>query len=116
MAADRIGHGLHIVDDPALVQLVIDNNITLELCPTSNLLTGSISAIEEHPFRRLMDMGVKTTINTDDPSLFAINWNDEYALAETSLGLTREDINYCIANAKAASFIADDVISAAWSS
>lgn len=114
MAADRIGHGLHIVNDPDLVKLVIDNDVTLELCPTSNLLTGSIPAIEEHPFRRLMDAGVKTTINTDDPALFAIDWNDEYELASTRLGLTDSQIDQCIETAKAASFIAGDEIAKAW--
>ena len=114
MAADRIGHGLHIINDPDLIQLVIDNDITLELCPTSNLLTGSIPAIEDHPFKKLMDAGVKTTINTDDPSLFAIDWNSEYAVAKNALCLSPADINQCIENAKAASFINADTINKAW--
>jgi adenosine deaminase len=114
MAADRIGHGLHIINDPDLIQLVIDNDITLELCPTSNLLTGSIPAIEDHPFKKLIDAGVKTTINTDDPSLFAIDWNSEYAVAKNALCLSPADINQCIENAKAASFINVDTINKAW--
>ena len=52
------GHGLHIINDPDLIHLVIDNDVTLELCPTSNLLTGSIPAIEDHPFKGLIDAGV----------------------------------------------------------
>jgi len=114
MAADRIGHGLHIINDPDLIQLVIDNDITLELCPTSNLITGSIPAIEAHPFKKLIEAGVKTTINTDDPSLFAIDWKSEYAVAKNVLGLSHADINQCIDNAKAASFIKTDIINKAW--
>ena len=114
MGAERIGHGLHIVNEPDLIQLVIDNDITLELCPTSNLLTGSIPTIEDHPFKKLMDAGVKTTINTDDPSLFAIDWNSEYAVAENSLCLSRADIDQCIENAKTASFIDTNTINKAW--
>lgn len=114
MAADRIGHGLHIINDPDLIQLVIDNDITLELCPTSNLITGSIPAIEAHPFKKLIEAGVKTTINTDDPSLFAIDWKSEYAVAKNVLGLSHADINQCIDNAKAASFINADSINKAW--
>ncbi|MFP6791755.1 MAG: adenosine deaminase [Pseudomonadales bacterium] len=114
MAADRIGHGLHIINDPDLTQLVIDNDITLELCPTSNVLTGSIPAIEAHPFKKLIEAGVKTTINTDDPSLFAIDWKSEYAVAKNVLGLSHADINQCIDNAKAASFINADSINKAW--
>ncbi|MBT3624188.1 MAG: adenosine deaminase [Gammaproteobacteria bacterium] len=115
MGAERIGHGLHIVNEPDLIQLVIDNDITLELCPTSNLLTGSIPTIEDHPFKKLMDAGVKTTINTDDPSLFAIDWNSEYAVAANSLSLSRADIDQCIENAKTASFIDTNTINKAWS-
>ena len=114
MAADRIGHGLHIVNDEDLIQLVIDHDITLELCPTSNVLTGSIPRIEEHPFKKLVNAGVKTTINTDDPSLFAIDWNSEYAVAKNYLGLTSEDIEQCINNAKAASFIPQEIVTKAW--
>ena len=114
MGAERIGHGLHIVNEPDLIQLVIDNDVTLELCPSSNLLTGSIPNIRDHPFKKLMDAGVKTTINTDDPSLFAIDWNSEYAVAENTLCLSRSDINQCIDNAKTASFLDTDTINKAW--
>ena len=114
MNAERIGHGLHIVNEPDLIQLVIDNDVTLELCPTSNLLTGSIPTIRDHPFKKLIDAGVKTTINTDDPSLFAIDWNSEYAVAENSLWLSRADIDQCIENAKTASFIDTNTINKAW--
>ncbi len=74
----------------------------------------SFVGIEDHPFKKLIDAGVKTTINTDDPSLFAIDWNSEYAVAKNALCLSPADINQCIENAKAASFINADTINKAW--
>lgn len=115
MGADRIGHGLHIIKDPDLIELVLHHDITLELCPSSNLLTGSVESLADHPFKALMAAGVKTTINTDDPALFAIDWNSEYDLAETSLGLTPDEISRCISTARAASFIPQEEIDASWS-
>lgn len=116
MGADRIGHGLHIAGDPDLIELVLDHDITLELCPSSNLLTGSVPSLADHPFKALMTAGVKTTINTDDPALFAIDWNSEYDLAQTSLGLTPNEISQCVSTARAASFIPQAQIDAiSWS-
>lgn len=114
MGATRIGHGLHIVNEPDLIDLVIDNDITLELCPTSNLLTGSIPNMASHPFKKLIDQGVKTTINTDDPALFNIDWNSEYDLATTALGLSAQEVSQCVANARLASFIAPSDIDQIW--
>jgi adenosine deaminase len=115
LQADRIGHGLHIVSDPELVELVIANDITLELCPTSNVLTGSVPSLAEHPFKRLIEMGVKTTINTDDPALFAIDWNSEYESAVSEVGLSDEQVQHCIETAKSVSFIDNEDISRVWS-
>ena len=113
MGADRIGHGLHIIHDPGLVELVVKNGVPLELCPTSNVLTGSIDSIASHPFKALMAAGVKTTINTDDPSLFGIDWNSEYQLARDQLGLDEAEIAGCVRNAVEASFIDHQVLASA---
>lgn len=61
-----------------------------------------------------MDLGVKTTTNADDPALFNIDWNSEYALARSSLGLSETDIATCITNARQASFIPQDSINRIW--
>ena len=114
LGADRIGHGLHIIQDPALIELVVRHEVPLELCPSSNVLTGSVPNIDAHPFRQLIDAGVKTTINTDDPALFGIDWASEYQLAESALGLSADDIRHCIATARAASFIDQAEINRHW--
>lgn len=105
LKVDRIGHGVHAFSDPELVELIIENDIVLEVCPTSNILTSAFNTIEEHPFVELMRQGVKITINTDDPSLFGIDWNFEYQVAQSQLGLTPEEVHQCTQTALAASFL-----------
>ena len=61
-----------------------------------------------------MEAGVRTTINTDDPSLFAIDFNDEYTVARDALGLSRQEIDNCIANARRASFFASETVDRAF--
>src|SRR5262249_35018839 len=68
--ADRIGHGIGVKNDQSLLNRIAENGIPLELCPTSNLLLGVIPSLEEHPIGDLLNRGVCTTVNTDDPVLF----------------------------------------------
>jgi hypothetical protein len=63
----RLGHATHVFDDPRLVETLLERQIHLEMCPTSNLLTGSIAGIEDHPIRRAFDLGLNVGLNTDDP-------------------------------------------------
>ncbi len=105
VSPDRIGHGIHIVDDEEVVDLVVEKGITLEISPWSNYLTNSVGEIEEHPLKRLFDMGVKTTINSDDPELLDTNLNNEYRIAHEILGMSLEEIATCNRHAVKASFI-----------
>ena len=70
LGADRIGHGLGLLNDRALLRRVVDIGVALELCPTSNWLLRAAPSIEEHPFGEFFKCGVRTTVNTDDPVLF----------------------------------------------
>lgn len=81
LGAERIGHGIRAVDDPALLRHLRDHDIPLEICMTSNIRTGAVSAIEEHPIRRIFDAGVPITINSDDPGIFETTLTREYELA-----------------------------------
>ncbi len=105
---DRIGHGTHIVDDPAAVALVKERGVTLEMSPWSNYLTSSVSRIEDHPLKRLFDQGVRVTINSDDPEVLDTNLNNEYRIAHEILGLSLEDIAVCNRYAAEASFIPEE--------
>lgn len=102
---DRIGHGIHIVEDPAAVELVKERGITLEVNPWSNYLTSAVRTIEEHPLKALFDLGVRVTINSDDPEVLDTNLNNEYRIAHEILGMTFADIALCNRYALAASFL-----------
>jgi adenosine deaminase len=108
VSPDRIGHGIHIVDDPLAVKLVKERGITLEVNPWSNFLTNSVQHIEEHPLRRLFEMGIKVTINSDDPELLETNLNNEYRIAHEILGMSLDAITECNRNAVRASFLSDE--------
>jgi adenosine deaminase len=84
LKAERIGHGIRAIEDPSLVSLLAERRIPLEVCPISNLCTGVVRSMPEHPIRRLFDAGVFFTINTDDPKMFGNSLVQEYqALMET---------------------------------
>lgn len=104
---DRIGHGIHIIEDMAAVEQVCAAGITLEINPWSNYLTSAVRSIEEHPLKRLFDLGVKVTINSDDPEVLDTNLNNEYRIAHEILGMNLEEIAACNRNAVEASFLPD---------
>jgi adenosine deaminase len=111
---DRIGHGIHAIEDRKAVDLLIEKNITLEVNPWSNYLTNSVRTIEEHPLKKLFDLGVKVTINSDDPEVLETNLNNEYRIAHEVLGMSMDEIFVCNRNAYEASFIADDEKKRVW--
>jgi adenosine deaminase len=104
---DRIGHGIHSIEDMRAVELIKEKDITLEVNPWSNYLTNSVKTIEEHPLKKLFDLGVKVTINSDDPEVLETNLNNEYRIAHEVLGMSMDEIAMCNRNAYEASFIPD---------
>ena len=84
--AERIGHGVRAIGDPELVTELAARGIALELCPTSNRLTGAVPAGEPHPIGAFDAAGVRCTIDADDPALFSTTLCDEYALVARDLG------------------------------
>jgi adenosine deaminase len=102
---ERIGHGIHIIEDMDAVEVVKREGVTLEVNPWSNYLTNSVQRIEEHPLKRLFDLGVKVTINSDDPELLDTNLNNEYRIAHEILGMSLADIAACNRAAVEASFL-----------
>jgi len=102
---DRIGHGIHVIDDPAAVDLVKERGLTLEVSPWSNYLTSAVPRIEDHPLKRLFDLGVRVTVNSDDPEILETNLNNEYRIAHEVLGMSFEDLALCNRYACEASFI-----------
>ena len=111
---DRIGHGIHAIEDMQVVDLIKERGITLEVNPWSNYLTNSVRMIEEHPLKKLFDLGVKVTINSDDPEVLETNVNNEYRIAHEILGMSLEEIATCNRYACEASFIPVAVKNRIW--
>lgn len=111
---DRIGHGIHAIEDMHAVELLIEEGITLEVNPWSNYLTNSVRTIEEHPLKKLFDLGVKVTINSDDPEVLETNLNNEYRIAHEILGMSMDEIAECNLNAYKASFIPNEQKKRVW--
>ena len=86
LKAERIGHGVRALEDPALVAELAERRIALELCPTSNRLTGAVKPGDPHPIAAFAAAGILCAIDADDPALFSTTLCDEYALAEEWLG------------------------------
>ncbi len=105
LGPERIGHGIHIIEDRAAVEQVCEAGVTLEVNPWSNYLTSAVRTIEQHPLKQLFDLGVKVTINSDDPEVLDTNLNNEYRIAHEVLGMSLEDIEACNRNALEASFL-----------
>lgn len=76
--ARRIGHGVRAIEDPSVVRRLVEEEIVLEVCPSSNVCLGVFPSLEEHPIQRLMDSGVKVTLNSDDPPMFGSSINEEW--------------------------------------
>jgi adenosine deaminase len=104
----RIGHGVRVVEDSDAVQYALDKQVYFEVCPTSNLQSGVVPALEYHPLRDLAYLETKVTLNTDDPAISNITLTDEYALAVEGLDMSMEFIVNCIFNAVEAAFLPDD--------
>lgn len=99
LGAERIGHGIAAIEDPALVAHLRDRAIPLEICMTSNLVTGVVRRLEDHPVRRLFDAGVPITLHTDDPAMFRCSLTGEYELAARQFGFSEAELRGIAANA-----------------
>ncbi|WP_034592765.1 adenosine deaminase, partial [Hamadaea tsunoensis] len=93
LGADRIGHGITAATDPAVLDLLADRGVTIELCPTSYAPLGVVRGVEEIPLRAFLAAGVPVALGTDDPLLFGGTLDDQYALARDVLGGTPEELD-----------------------
>jgi adenosine deaminase len=90
LGADRILHGVRTVEDPDLVARIVREEITLDVCPTSNVMLGVVPRIEDHPLPQLLSAGARCSVNADDPLLFGTSILEEYSRCRQDLGLDDE--------------------------
>ena len=105
LGAERIGHGTSSTQDPALVEYLVEHQIPLEVCPTSNIATRAVPVLAEHPIRELYAAGALVTVNSDDPPMFGTTLNQEYEIAADLLGLDEAGIVALAKNAVHAAFL-----------
>lgn len=103
--ARRIGHGTKSALDPPLLDLLARRGVALEVCLTSNVQTGAVARIADHPLPMFLDRGVPATLNTDDPAVSGITLTHEYRLAVEELGFELPDLERLARNAARAAFL-----------
>ncbi len=101
----RMDHGNRSLEDPELVRRIVDEGMALTVCPLSNLKLCVVKDMKNHPIRRMLDLGIKATVNSDDPSYFGGYMNENYKSIAHALDLSREDILTLARNSITASFI-----------
>jgi adenosine deaminase len=102
---ERIGHGIRSEEDPQLVDFLVERQIPLEMCPLSNVATGVVKRIEDHPIRRYFDRGMVVTVSTDDPKMFGNSLEQEYRLLADVFDFTPEEIRTVAENSVRASWM-----------
>ncbi|MBO9370981.1 MAG: adenosine deaminase, partial [Chloroflexi bacterium] len=95
----------HALENSEVVRLLMERNIALEVCPTSNLQTGAVRSLSHHPLPDMLALGLRATLNTDDPSISDTTLTDEYLVAVTAMGLNLEQIRTMVFNALDAAFL-----------
>jgi len=113
----RIGHGIAAIKDPRLMDTLRDRQIPLEICPTSNLFTRKFAtSFENHPVRAFFDHGMYITVNTDDPTLFGVDLNDEYMNLIEHKIFSLDEVIELVKNGIYATFLPEERKNALWAS
>jgi adenosine deaminase len=108
LGAERIGHGVRAMEDPELVDFLIEKRIGIEANLTSNLQTSTVSDLGSHPLPAMLSCGLLASINTDDPGVSAIDLPYEFETAAPAAGLTIDQIRRAQANALETSFLSKE--------
>lgn len=107
--AVRIGHGVRSLEDPSVVQLLVDKKVMLELCPTSNLQTGIFPSYDAYPIRQLMDAGVRVCINTDNMTVSDTTLAKEWQHLIDAAHLTKDEVRTILRNTIEATFAPEKI-------
>ncbi|HEX7164644.1 MAG TPA: adenosine deaminase [Trebonia sp.] len=105
--AERIGHGIRSLEDPALVDYLTERRLPVDVSPTSNVCTRCVPSIGEHPLRDMIEAGLFVTLNSDDPPMFGTSLSNEYLVAGRDLGFSPAELAGLAANGVRASFLGE---------
>jgi len=105
LGATRIGHGVATIKDESLMSYMVNNNIAIESCLTSNFQTGTVTDLSQHPLKGFLDWGIKACLNTDDPAVQGIEIKHEYEVAQQVLKLSDDEISQLQKNATEVCFL-----------
>jgi adenosine deaminase len=105
LKARRVGHGIRAADDTKLVERLAEQNIVLEMCPTSNVKLDLVESYAKHPLKQLVKAGCAVTLNTDDPGIFATTLSEEYCHAVEDCGLTPLELRTIILRGVSATYL-----------
>ncbi|MDD2921119.1 MAG: adenosine deaminase [Anaerolineales bacterium] len=108
LGAERIGHGVRVMEDESIVALAKERRTTFEVCVTSNYQSGVVSSLPEHPLTRMAAAGLIVTVNTDDPSVSRITLSHEYQHVCEDLRMTFDALQQSVLNAAQASFLSNE--------
>ena len=109
LGATRIGHGVAAQEDTKLMDFMVNNDISIECCLTSNFQTGACTDIARHPIKTFIEKGIVVSLNTDDPGVSGIEIGDEYKLAREVVGLSTEQLEQIQLNGVEVAFVGDSV-------
>ena len=107
LGVERIDHGVRSEEDPALLERLVRDGVPLTMCPLSNVKLRVVDRLEDHNVKRLLDRGVRVTINSDDPAYFGGYIGDNYVAAAAALGLARDEVVAIARNSIEATFLGD---------
>jgi len=105
LGVSRIGHGVRAIEDPLLVERLVEEGIVLEVCAGSNISLMVYPSFEKHPLRRLLDWGVRVTLNSDDPPFFDTSLAGEYEIAAKHFGFDDAELARCTKTAIESAFV-----------
>jgi len=108
LGATRIGHGIHSLEDPALVEFLVEKRIGLEIAITSNIQVGIVADYADHPVKKILESDIVANLNTDDPAISGIDLRHEFDVAAPRAGLTPAHIRQAQLNALEMAFLPAD--------
>ncbi|MBM4430013.1 MAG: adenosine deaminase, partial [Chloroflexi bacterium] len=114
LGAERLGHAVAAARDPAAMDLIAEQGIAIESCPTSNVQFSAVSSYQAHPLPVFLRRGLLVTVNTDDPGISGIDLPHEYRILRQEMDLTEDQVRQVQANGVKAAFLSDEERAALW--